>query len=141
MKSVLRSPFHGLVSKNIMLITFTGRKSGKVYSTPVNYVRDGDLITAFSQCNRTWWRNLRNGAQVTMRVKGRELKGIGESVEDKDAVAAGLLDYLRKVPTYAKYFQVTLDSDGQPNPEEVARVAQNRVIVRIKLARLNHSRG
>ena len=44
MKSVLRSPLHGMVSKNFMLITFTGRRSGKVYTTPVNYVRDGDSI-------------------------------------------------------------------------------------------------
>ncbi len=41
---MLRSPFHGIVSKNIMLITVTGRKSGKKYTLPVSYVRDGDLV-------------------------------------------------------------------------------------------------
>lgn len=52
MKWVLRSPLHGMVSKNFMLITFTGRRSGKVYTTPVNYVREGDGITVFSKPNR-----------------------------------------------------------------------------------------
>jgi len=72
---------------------------------------------------------------VTLRVKGQDLKAVGESIEDKNAVAAGLLAYLRKMPHYAKYFQVTMDSNGQPNPEEVARAAQNRVMIRLRLAR------
>ena len=37
---LLRSPLHKLASKNTLLITFTGRKSGKKYTTPVNYASD-----------------------------------------------------------------------------------------------------
>ena len=37
MRFILRSPLHGMVSKTITLISFTGRKSGKAYSTPVSY--------------------------------------------------------------------------------------------------------
>ena len=36
MKLVLRSPVHKMVSKTVLLITFTGRKSGKTYTTPVD---------------------------------------------------------------------------------------------------------
>jgi len=134
MKSILRSPFHGLISKNVMLITFAGGKSGKKYTTPVNYVRDGADIAVFSYRHRMWWRNLRGGVPVTLRVKGQDLKAVGKSIEDKNAVAASLLDYLQKMPHYAKYFQVTIDPNGQPNPEEVARAAQNRVMIRFRLA-------
>lgn len=133
MRSILRSPLHGLISKNTMLISFTGRKSGKVYTTPVNYVRDGDNFTVFSLRNRIWWRNLRGGAPVTVRVRGQNLKAFGESVEDKKAVAAGLLAYLQKVPHYSKYFKVTLNADGQPNLGDIAHAAQNRVIIRVQL--------
>jgi hypothetical protein len=35
---LLRSPLQGLMSSSTMLITFAGRKSGKTYTTPVNYV-------------------------------------------------------------------------------------------------------
>lgn len=48
MKTILRSPIHGMVSKSILLITFTGRKSGKTYTTPVSYSQDGDLVTIFT---------------------------------------------------------------------------------------------
>lgn len=34
---VLRSPFHGMLSNGMMLITVTGRKTGKTYITPVGY--------------------------------------------------------------------------------------------------------
>jgi len=67
-KPILRSPLHGLVSKNTMLITFSGRKSGKVYTTPVGYVRNDNDITVFSQRHSSWWRNLRGGASVTVRL-------------------------------------------------------------------------
>ena len=40
MKFILRSPLHGMVSKYLTLITFTGRKSGKNYTTPVSYSQD-----------------------------------------------------------------------------------------------------
>ncbi len=116
-----------------MLITFTGRKSGKVYTTPVGYVRNGDSLTFYTKRRRIWWRNLRGGAPVTVRVKGQDLEGVGETIEDEKAVAAILSAYLQEFPQYARYYQVTLDADGQPKPEEVSRAAQENVIVRVQI--------
>jgi hypothetical protein len=48
MKLVLRSPAHGVVSKTILLITFTGRKSGKTYTTPVSYSQFDDQVYVFT---------------------------------------------------------------------------------------------
>ncbi len=135
MKSLLRSPLHGLISKNIMVITFTGRRSGKTYSTPVNYIRDDSGITVFSRRAGIWWRNLRGGASVTLRVRGKDLKGIAESIEDMKAVMTGLSDYLQKVPSHARYFKVTIDPTGQPNPQEIAKAPQNEVLIRIRLVK------
>ncbi len=33
---LLRSPLHGMLSSSTMIITYTGRKSGKMFSTPDN---------------------------------------------------------------------------------------------------------
>ena len=41
---LLRSPLHGVMSKRVLLVTFTGRKSGKAYTTPVSYMREGDIV-------------------------------------------------------------------------------------------------
>jgi len=132
MKFVLRSPVHGLVSKTVLLITFTGRKSGKTYTTPVDYSQSGDLVTVFTHAN--WWKNLRGGAPVTLRIRGRDIEGLAEPIaEDKQTVAAGLAAHLRKVPSDAKYYHVTFDNQGNPNPKQVEKAAQYTVMIRIKL--------
>jgi deazaflavin-dependent oxidoreductase (nitroreductase family) len=132
MKFILRSPMHGVVSKNVLLISFTGRKSGKTYTTPVDYSQDGDQVTIFTHAS--WWKNLRDEAPVTLRIRGRDLQGVAEPVaEDKAAVAAGLSAHLRKVPSDAKYYGVTLDAQGNPNAEEVEKAAQTAVMIRVIL--------
>jgi len=132
MKFVLRSPAHGMVSKSMLLITFTGRKSGKTYTTPVDYSQDGDRVTIFTHAN--WWKNLRGGAPVTLRIQGRELQGLAEPIaEDKQAVAAGMMAHLRKVPSDAKYYGVTFDEQGNPRAEEVEKAVQSVVMIRIQL--------
>ena len=132
MKLILRSPVHGMVSKAILLITFTGRISGKSYTTPVSYSQNGDQVTIFTHAN--WWKNLRNGTPVSLRLRGRELQGLAETVaDDKQAVAAGLSAHLRKVPSDARYYGVTFDERNNPNLEEVEQAAQTVVMVRIQL--------
>ena len=83
-KFVLRSPLHPLISKSILLISFTGRKSGKPYSTPINYVREGDTITLIGKRSRAWWKNLQGGAPVTVLVQGKEQSGAAEAVTPDD---------------------------------------------------------
>jgi deazaflavin-dependent oxidoreductase (nitroreductase family) len=130
---LLRSPLHGLVSKSILLIEVKGRKSGKTISVPVNYIRDGDTLWVTSQRPRQWWRNLNGGADVKIRLAGRDLKGTGRAITDLAEVGDGLLSYFRLAPRYAKYFGVKLDAAGQPDAQDCAKAAQERILVRIDL--------
>ena len=134
MAFVLRSPLHGMLSKNTLLITSTGRKSGKTYTTPVNYIQveDGLLVTSYRK--RTWWRNLRGGASVTLRLQGKDHQATAEVYEDDENVAQYLATYLSKMPQVAKYFNVSLDERGEPNLVEVRQTAVERVIVCCQLA-------
>jgi deazaflavin-dependent oxidoreductase (nitroreductase family) len=132
MSLVLRSPLHAMVSKTVLLITFAGRKSGKTYTTPVSYSQYNDQVCIFTHAD--WWKNLCSRASVTLRIRGRELQGLAEPVaEDKQAVAAGLVEHLRKVQSDAGYYGVTFDKDGNPRAEEVEKAAQTVVMVRIRL--------
>jgi deazaflavin-dependent oxidoreductase (nitroreductase family) len=132
MKFILRSPAHGMVSKTILLITFTGRKSGKTYTTPVSYSQNGDQVSIFTHA--AWWRNLLSAASVTLHMRGRDLQGLAESVaRDKQTVAAGLTAHLRKVPSDARYYGVTFDDQGNPRPEEVEKAAQSVVMIHVRL--------
>lgn len=134
MEWILRSPLHGMLSANTLLISVTGRKSGKPITTPVNYVRDGNILSITSYRKRTWWRNLRGGASVTMRLQGKDIQAHANVIEDDSGVANGLMAHLQKVPQYAKYYQVGLDASGRPVAADVARAASDRVIIHVRLA-------
>lgn len=58
---VLRSPLHGMLSNGMMLITITGRKTGKTYTTPVGYYVEGETLWVITSRERKWWRNLQGG--------------------------------------------------------------------------------
>lgn len=134
MAAILRSPLHAMMSKSIMLVTFTGRKSGRVYTTPVSYVRNGDVVTFTTTRLRNWYKNLRDNAPVTLRVQGIDLTGTAQVIEDDDAVEEALAVYLRQVPQVARFFQVRLDADGTPHAEDIARAAKERVVVHVHLS-------
>lgn len=130
---LLRSPLHGLLDKNFLLVKVTGRKSGRIYTTPVNYMRDGDMLWVTSTRRRTWWRNLRGGAPLDVLLKGKQLKAHAEVITEPEEVADGLGIYLQKAPQVAKYFHVHLDAAGQPDREDCARAAGERVLIKIGL--------
>jgi hypothetical protein len=133
MSWILRSPLHGLLSKSTVLITLSGRKSGKKYTLPVNYVRDGETLIVTSQRERTWWRNLQGGAPLTVVLQGKTLPARGEALVEESAVVDGLRHTFRIAPKLARYFGVTLDADGKPESADLIQAAHERVVVEIKL--------
>jgi len=120
-----------MLSKNTLLLTFTGRVSGRQYSTPVNYAVVDDVILIFSKKDRTWWRNLRGGAPVTFRLRGSTATGWGQAYEEEAEVERGLMTYLQAVPNFVKYFKVDRDEEGRLKREDVARAAKPWVLVKI----------
>lgn len=75
--SLLRSPLHGLLSRRLALITVTGRRSGREITLPVMYEQDGERLSipVMWPQRKLWWRNLRDGATVRVRLRGRERTG------------------------------------------------------------------
>lgn len=68
-KAVLRSPLHGMMSRQLLLITFTGRKSGKVFTTPALYEQEGEILLL--RVGYPWWKNLCGGAAVRVHLRGK----------------------------------------------------------------------
>lgn len=130
---LLRSPLHGLLSSGMMLITVTGRKTGKKYTTPVGYYREGDNLWVITSRDRTWWKNLRGGAEVGLLLKRKPVRAFAEPDLDEKAVEARMVEYLRHVPQAAKPMDIRMES-GQPNVEDIARTARDRLFVRLKLS-------
>jgi deazaflavin-dependent oxidoreductase (nitroreductase family) len=129
--ALIRSPLHIVLGDNFAVVTVQGRKTGRFYSTPVNVYREGDAFIVVSLRSRTWWRNLRGGHEARLRVSGKDIHVIGEVVNQQDEVVEGLVRYFDQYPKNARYFDVKLKSDGRPNPEDVRRIAGERLLVRL----------
>jgi deazaflavin-dependent oxidoreductase (nitroreductase family) len=133
MKLLLRSPWHGVASNEVMLVTVTGRKTGKRYTTPVNYVRDGDVLSVLTHAHRTWWRNLRGGAPVTIVLRGKTIQTMGTAYDRTEDVVELFVQHLHAAPKYAAIFDVEVDGEGQPVRASAEAAAVGKVMVEIEL--------
>lgn len=85
LKRVLRTPLGALIG-DFMLVSFTGRKSGKQYATPVSaHQLDGDLYVVLEA---QWKYNFRDGADAQVSYRGKTRTMRGELITDRAAVAA-----------------------------------------------------
>ena len=74
---LLRSPLHPVLSRRLALITVTGRRTEQRFTIPVGYRQEAGVVTiqVGAAARKRWWRNLRGGAPVAMRLAGRDHRG------------------------------------------------------------------
>lgn len=134
MKRLLRSRLHPLVSDSLLLVTFTGRQSGREYTTPVGYEQLDGTLYVTSQTDRTWWRNLRDDAPVTVHLRGERREGRTEVIEDDRAVAEYVRGYLvRHGVDAASRLALSVDADEVPDLESLEAGLVEVVVIRIDL--------
>ena len=86
LRFLLRTPVLGSAGKSMMVLSFTGRKSGRRYSVPVSAHRiDHDL---YALAGAPWRLNFRGGANAEVLHAGKTTTMHGELIEDPPAVAA-----------------------------------------------------
>lgn len=132
MSWMLRSPLHGILSDGMLLITVTGRKTGKQYTTPVGYYREAGYLWVITSRDRTWWKNLRGGAEVALLLKRKPVTAIAEPDLDEQAVETRMYEYVKHVPQAAKPLGIRMEN-GNANAEDIARTAKDRLFVRLQL--------
>lgn len=133
MRWLLRSRLHFLVSESTLLLCYIGRKSGRLYATPVNYAQAGDLLRIVSFKQRLWWRNLIDSQQVVIHLRGTEYEATAEVVQMEAAVAEQLGYLVRQAPSFARYLQIPLAADGSPQTAALNRAAVERVVILLHL--------
>ncbi len=135
MKFLLRSRWHKAASDNIMLITVTGRKTGQRYTTPVNYLEDEEagILTVMTHKHRTWWRNLRDSAPVSVVLRGETLTGVGHVYAEGPELAERFYYYLSESPRLAPHLGVETDAEGQPVRASANAAVAGKVMVEVWL--------
>jgi hypothetical protein len=129
MMGILRSPFHPLLSRTTLILTVTGRRTGRRYTFPVRYLRDGERMLVSTDSR--WWRNLQGGAPVSLCLRGREVSGWAEVSTDPQTVEQSIRAFLRQMPRDASFYQITLDRSRQPDPVSLMRAVRDRVLITI----------
>ena len=93
-----------------MLVSVAGRKTGRIYTTPVNYMLDGNVVTAVSNRDRTWWRNIGDGAAVKLRIRAKDLSGKAEILRlDEESLASRLQDFYSRISPFKLSRQKALE--------------------------------
>ena len=91
---LLRSPLHPLVSRRLALISVTGRRTGAQHTFPVGYQESNEELTipVLWPERKLWWRNLRDGAAVRLRLRGADRTGQARArVDDRGGVTVEVL--------------------------------------------------
>lgn len=92
---LLRSPAHGLLSRRLLLLEVRGMRSGRWFTFPVQYGRDGDafVVVPGYAAKKRWWRNLRVPSPVGYWHLGERGEGTGVVVTEADLKARSLAAY------------------------------------------------
>ena len=116
-RAILRSRLHGLLSRSLMLMTYTGRVSDRTFTIPVMYARQNGhlLVYVGHHESKAWWRNLRGGAPVHVHFGREDFAGTARLVDGDAGVRA---DYVRRFPHARK----ALDRDFDPMFVEVTDI-------------------
>lgn len=134
-KALLRSPLHRIASGSLTLLHFTGRKSGRRYTTPLSYVRKRDTVWLLSAHSTRWWMNLRGGdAPVALEIARTTYTGKAHLWEtDNTELRDRVRKYLSALPRDAKVYGIKLDDNKLPDEASLIRAAPQLIFVEIQL--------
>ena len=132
MRAVLSLPFPTPLSRNLMLVSYTGRKSGRSYRQPLSYARDGaELLTPGGG---KWTLNIEGGRPVRIRLRGRDVPARPELVREPGEVERLLDVIVRENPPAARYIPLPRLANGRLEPNALAAaIAHGFAIVRWNL--------
>lgn len=133
MRGMLRTPgLQRVVGRSTALITFTGRRTGRTFTTPASYVRTNGQVVLSSHVTRQWWRNLATRPTVRLRLAGRDVVGTATVLTGTDAIPA-LTTYWQSQPRLARAMGVEL-VEGVPDPNTFGARLQDTVAVVVDVA-------
>ena len=105
--AILRSRLHMLLSGALCVVSWSGRTSGRRFSIPTGYQREGDdvVVMLTKPGEKRWWKNFRSPWPAELLLAGRERTAMGELVAPGSADFFALVEKtVRGTPWMAKQF-------------------------------------
>lgn len=98
---------YSLLGRGMLLLTTTGRNTGRQYTTPLQYYKDGrDIIVVGSNAGNPrhtdWWLNLLADPEADVQIKRKKRPVRAEEVlgQERERLWALLVEWY---PSYSKY--------------------------------------
>jgi hypothetical protein len=131
-RRILSSRFHGVMSRRLMLLTVTGRRTARAYTMPVSYVEDGGGLLVPS--GGRWKKNLGEGRPARVQLRGESLDVTSELITDPDALADVLGRMLQLNPAIALFTGIWRGPDGRPDQSALDRMrSRGFAVARLRL--------
>lgn len=120
------------IGRIILLLTTTGRKSGKKRVTPLQYELIGSdyYLGAARGLQADWVRNIQSDPHVDIRVGGRYIQGIAEIVTDTSRFADFLEVRLYRHPRMIGLIMEKAHGlPRRPSREQLEKLAEKEALI------------
>ena len=131
--AILRSPLHGLMSRQILLVRYRGRKSGRTLETPLSYVLQAGVPHLVTRTS-AWWRSVVEDPDLAVWLRGERRAAFARRLPAGSAEArAAYADFMKRNPGTATSLYGIRMADGVPDAADLARAIEESVVVRLEL--------
>ena len=129
-----RSPLHFLISHQVLVIQFKGRKSGKQYLVPVSYHEHESSYTCLTLRSNIWWRNLKEVSHTKIWLKGT-LKNAQIDLEfnNDQIVESTLRDLVTNNRVDAYFAKIKLNKDGSPDSDDLIQAGKIHTVLKFTI--------
>ena len=129
-----RSPLHFLISHQVLVIQFKGRKSGKQYLVPISYHEHESSYTCVTLRSNIWWRNLKEVSHTQIWLKG-SLNDVQIDLEfnNDQVVESTLRDLVTNNKVDAYFANIKLHKDGTPHSDDLSQAAKIHTVLKFTI--------
>ena len=129
-----RSPLHFIISHQVLVIQFKGRKSGKQYLVPVSYHEHESSYTCVTLRSNIWWRNLKEVSHTKIWLKGT-LKNAQIDLEfhNDQIVENTLRDLVTNNRVDAYFAKIKLNKDGSPDSDDLIQAGKIHTVLKFTI--------
>jgi deazaflavin-dependent oxidoreductase (nitroreductase family) len=122
----------GGLNRQLMVITTTGRKSGKKFTIPIGFAPDGRDLLAFNLGGGSnWYKNLLANPQVRLEVMGEKFEAHAEALNTPEQRHTAIEVYKRERPEmFARFFE----ADASEPTDQLLEKMNKVIFVRFKRA-------
>tara|TARA_B100000609_G_C17044284_1_gene345481 strand:- start:133 stop:567 length:435 start_codon:yes stop_codon:yes gene_type:complete len=127
---ILKSPFHFLISHQILLFRIVGRRSKRIFEIPASYAQINSSLVCVTLRENLWWKNFKNIETQEIYFKGKKInKNIAINFTDNAFVREKLKELIEHNPIDAFFAGVKLDKNKVPNTADLDKAAELHTVI------------